>query len=103
MLLITRLYIRFWKRRHRSSRFIESKPGHTLLERAAPLNEGQVQDIELAKISQRGMRTYAQTQFALWLRFNLLITMRRAWWLTVKTQRSNYTVTLCSRNLCRAG
>src|SRR5215510_606531 len=30
MLLITRLYIRFWKRRHRSSRFIESKPGHTL-------------------------------------------------------------------------
>jgi hypothetical protein len=27
MLLITRLYIRFWKRRHRSSRFVESKPG----------------------------------------------------------------------------
>jgi hypothetical protein len=26
MLLITRLYIRFWKRRHRSSRFVESRP-----------------------------------------------------------------------------
>ncbi len=26
----TRLYIRFWKRRHRSSRFVESRPGHTL-------------------------------------------------------------------------
>src|SRR5262247_251632 len=32
MLLITRLYIRFWKRRHRSSRFVESRPGHTLLD-----------------------------------------------------------------------
>src|SRR5215831_15748511 len=30
MLLITRLYIRFCKRRHRSSRFIESRPGHPL-------------------------------------------------------------------------
>jgi hypothetical protein len=30
MLLITRIYIRFWKRRHRSSRFVESRPGHTL-------------------------------------------------------------------------
>src|SRR5262245_56786799 len=29
MLLITRLYIRFWKRRHRSSRFVESNPGRT--------------------------------------------------------------------------
>src|SRR5215813_593121 len=24
------IYIRFWKRRHRSSRFVESRPGHTL-------------------------------------------------------------------------
>src|SRR5215510_2832385 len=24
------LYIRFWKRRHRSPRFVESRPGHTL-------------------------------------------------------------------------
>jgi hypothetical protein len=30
MLLIVRLYIRFWKRCHRSSRFVESRPGHTL-------------------------------------------------------------------------
>src|SRR5262249_411011 len=29
MLLITRLYIRFWKPRHRSSRFVEFRPGHT--------------------------------------------------------------------------
>ena len=25
-----RIYIRFWKRRHRSSCFVESRPGHTL-------------------------------------------------------------------------
>jgi len=30
MLLMTAIYIRFWKRRHRSSRFVESKPGHAL-------------------------------------------------------------------------
>jgi hypothetical protein len=30
MLLITRLYIRFWKRRHRSPGLVESRPGHTL-------------------------------------------------------------------------
>src|SRR5215469_10099260 len=30
MLLIVRLYTRFWKRRHRSPRFVESRPGHTL-------------------------------------------------------------------------
>src|SRR5262249_30979457 len=28
MLLIIRIYIRFWKCRHRSSRFVESRPGH---------------------------------------------------------------------------
>jgi hypothetical protein len=77
MLLITKIYIRFWKRRYRSSRFVESKPGHTLLERATPLNEGRMQDIELAKISQRHANLRANS-VALWLRFNLLITMRRA-------------------------
>src|SRR5262245_60170555 len=30
MLLITRLYIRFWKHHHRSSRFVEGRHGHTL-------------------------------------------------------------------------
>src|SRR5262249_42355604 len=30
MLLILRLYTRFWKRRHRSPRLVESRPGHTL-------------------------------------------------------------------------
>src|SRR5262245_61734857 len=30
MLLITRIYIRFWKPRHRSSRFVESRPGHDI-------------------------------------------------------------------------
>src|SRR5262245_20953077 len=30
MLLITRLYIRLWKPRHSSFRFVESRPGHTL-------------------------------------------------------------------------
>ena len=29
MLLISRIYIRFWKRRYRSSRVVESRPGHT--------------------------------------------------------------------------
>src|SRR5215468_7546351 len=44
MLLITRLYIEFWKSRHRSSHFVESRPAHTqtITDSAAGVMSGDV-------------------------------------------------------------
>jgi len=43
-LLITRLYIGFWKSRHRSSHFVESRPAHTqtITDSAAGVMSGDV-------------------------------------------------------------
>jgi hypothetical protein len=51
MLLITRLYIRFWKRRHRPLRIVQSRPavGRIFLYQEQILPSSEAQDTETAR------------------------------------------------------
>jgi len=54
-----------------------------------PSQRGTDAGYRIGKDQSAGHANLRANSVALWLRFNLLITMRRAWWLTVKTQRAN--------------
>jgi hypothetical protein len=57
------IYIRFWKRQHRSTRFVESRPGHTLSDGprwlACLVAGGKMMEIARVKISEAGWQALA--------------------------------------------